>query len=43
MKRIISIFGLLLAVCAGASAQTWFCTEPGTRVSYIQKDAIGAP
>ena len=33
----------MLAFSAFASAQTWFCTEPGTRVSYIQKDAIGAP
>lgn len=43
MKHLISIFALVLACSAFASAQTWFCTEPGTRVSYIQKDAIGAP
>lgn len=43
MKRFISIFALMLAFSAFASAQTWFSTEPGTRISYIQKDAIGAP
>lgn len=43
MKHFISILSVMLAFSAYASAQTWFCTEPGTRVSYIQKDAIGAP
>lgn len=34
----------LCALCASAAAQdTWFCDKPGTKLSYVKKDAKGAP
>ncbi len=40
MKRILLSAFALLALCAGAAAQdTWFCGEPGTKLSYVKKEA----
>ena len=40
MKRILITTFALLALCAGAAAQdTWFCGEPGTKLSYVKKEA----
>jgi hypothetical protein len=34
----------LCALCASAAAQeTWFCEQPGSKLSYVKKDAKGAP
>ena len=40
MKRILITTIALFALCAGAAAQdTWFCGEPGTKLSYVKKEA----
>lgn len=40
MKRFLISAFALLALCAGAAAQdTWFCGEPGTKLSYVKKEA----
>ncbi len=40
MKRILISIVALFALCAGASAQdTWFCSVPGTTLTYAIKDA----
>lgn len=40
MKHIFITIIALLAMCAGAAAQdTWFCGEPGTKLSYVKKEA----
>ena len=39
MKRILIIICALFALCAGAAAQeTWFCSEPGTTLSYSRTE-----
>lgn len=43
MKRIALIILSLSLLCQAAAAQqTWFCSEAGTRLTYVQKDAAGA-
>ena len=44
MKKVASILTVLVLSCVTMFAQkeTWFCSEPGTTLSYVSTDAAGA-
>ena len=44
MKKVASILTVLIISCGTAFSQngTWFCSEPGTVLSYVSSDASGA-
>jgi len=44
MKRILFAIAISLLCTISAFAQkTWFCSDPGTKLYYVQKDAKGKP
>ena len=44
MKKVATILTVLFTACGTAFSQngTWFCSEPGTVLSYVSSDASGA-